>query len=177
MQHRANDPVSDGPLDRAPFGHATESSQREALYAELGNAGVELGIYDHRIVEWLAGWDYPTIAAVASLLRRTASAAASLPAWEAVYEPGNVSDYLVGYTNDECAAKAAAEAWLRPQKDEVGRLEWVPWGTVTTPPGDYDVWFELSEQRDGGIPTNTGLIVRHLAPGRPDTHPAPGTGQ
>jgi hypothetical protein len=39
-----------------------------------------------------------------------------LPAWEAMYEPGNVSDYLIGYANSEAAAKGAAEAWLRSEK-------------------------------------------------------------
>ena len=49
-----------------------------------------------------------------------------LPAWEAMYEPGNVSDYLIAYANSEAAVKGAAEAWLRSQKEEPGRLEWLP---------------------------------------------------
>lgn len=32
--------------------------------------GVELGAYDERIIEWLAGWDIPTIGTVVSLLHR-----------------------------------------------------------------------------------------------------------
>ncbi|MBV7651047.1 hypothetical protein [Streptomyces albidoflavus] len=72
MPYRDNDPISDGPLNSAPFGYSPESLQREALYAELDNAGVELGTYDHRIVEWIAGWDYPTVATIASLIRRAA---------------------------------------------------------------------------------------------------------
>jgi len=32
--------------------------------------GVELGTYDRRIIDWLAGWDTETIATVASLLYR-----------------------------------------------------------------------------------------------------------
>ncbi|MGW3412438.1 hypothetical protein [Streptomyces sp. NPDC000888] len=69
---RPSDPVSDVPLDTAPFGFAGHDKQRALLLAELTNAGVELGTYDHRIIDWLAGWDYPTVATVASLLRRTA---------------------------------------------------------------------------------------------------------
>lgn len=84
-----------------------------------------------------------------------------LPIWEAVYEPGNVSDYLIGYTNDEAPAKAAAEAWLRFQKDETGRLEWVPEEKLAT--GHYDRWFELLEHAGDGIPTGPGLIVRRRA--------------
>ncbi|WP_433889655.1 hypothetical protein [Streptomyces sp. CA-111067] len=70
MSHRDNDPISDGPIDSTPFGYSPESSQREALYAELVKAGVELGAYDRRIVDWIAGWDYPTVATIASLIRR-----------------------------------------------------------------------------------------------------------
>jgi hypothetical protein len=38
-------------------------------------AGIKLGDYDHRILTWMAGWDIPTIAAVASLLHRARAAA------------------------------------------------------------------------------------------------------
>lgn len=79
-----------------------------------------------------------------------------LPAWEAMYEPGNVSDYLIGYANSEAAAKGAAEAWLRSQKEEPGRLEWLP----QTPLDGYDTEFELSEQHDDGIDTGPGITVR-----------------
>ncbi|MFJ4786158.1 hypothetical protein [Streptomyces sp. NPDC088794] len=74
MPYRDNDPISDGPLSNAPFGYSPDSSQRVALYAELANAGVELGTYDRRIVDWIAGWDYPTVATIASLIRRAGRA-------------------------------------------------------------------------------------------------------
>ncbi|MET8982061.1 hypothetical protein ABZX85_41360 [Streptomyces sp. NPDC004539] len=70
MHHRANDPVSDGPLDTAPFGYLPHAAQRDVLLAELDRAGVELGAYDRLIVDWIAGWDYPTVATIASLIRR-----------------------------------------------------------------------------------------------------------
>jgi hypothetical protein len=54
-----------------------------------------------------------------------------LPAWEAMYEPGNVSDYLIGYANSEAAAKGAAEAWMRSQSEVTGRLEWEAWVGMT----------------------------------------------
>jgi hypothetical protein len=82
-----------------------------------------------------------------------------LPAWEAMYEPGNVSDYLIGYANSEAAAKGAAEAWLRSQKDEPGRLEWLP----QNPVDGYDAEFELVERHDDGIDTGPGICVRHRA--------------
>lgn len=83
-----------------------------------------------------------------------------LPAWEAMYEPGNVSDYLIGYANSEAAAKGAAEAWLRSQKDQVGRLEWVP----QTPLDGYDAEAELIERHDDGVDIGHGITVRHRAP-------------
>lgn len=64
------DPISDGPVETAPRGFVGLKAQRADLLAELKNAGVELGAYDHRIVDWLAGWDYPTVATIASLIRR-----------------------------------------------------------------------------------------------------------
>ena len=96
---------------------------------------------------------------------RTDAVAELLPAWEVMYEPGNVSDYLIGYANSEAAAKGAAEAWMRSEKDEVtGRLEWVPWGDVTPMPDGYDRWFELAQRHDDGIDTGPGIAVRHRTP-------------
>ncbi len=110
--------------------------------------------------------DFPTDVPTAVVVEACLAAARTdvIPAWEAVYEPGNVSDYLVGYANDEAPAKAAAEAWLRSQRldDETGRLEWVPDALCAV--GEYDQWFELSEDCGDGIPTGPGLIVRHRAP-------------
>lgn len=92
-----------------------------------------------------------------------------LPAWEAVYEPGNVSDYLIGYANDEAPAKAAAEAWLRTQRLEaLGPLAWSPAPVLSA--GDYDAWFELTETDTDGTATGPGLIVRHRRP-EPDPQP------
>jgi hypothetical protein len=82
-----------------------------------------------------------------------------LPAWEAMYEPGNVSDYLIGYANDEAAAKGAAEAWLRSQKDAPGRLEWVPVERLAADIHDQE--FELVEIHDAGTHTGPGITVRH----------------
>ncbi|MFH8581693.1 hypothetical protein [Streptomyces zaomyceticus] len=83
------------------------------------------------------------------------------PAWEACYEPGNVSDYLIGYANDEAAAKGAAIAWLTSQSDKnPATLEW-----VDMPTGDqHDHWYDLIQNHDDGIPTDTGINVRHRLP-------------
>lgn len=80
-----------------------------------------------------------------------------IPAWEAVYEPGNVSDYLIGYTNDEAPAKAAAEAWFRSQYGSpVGRLEWTELRTGA----GYDAWFDLTHIEPDGAETGPGITVR-----------------
>ncbi|GHC36959.1 MULTISPECIES: hypothetical protein [Streptomyces rochei group] len=83
---------------------------------------------------------------------------ALLPAWEAVYEPGNVSNYLIGYANDQDPATGMAEAWLRSQAEVTGRLEWVDDKQMAT--GRFDRWFELIERHDGGVDTGPGIIVR-----------------
>ncbi|MFJ4418245.1 hypothetical protein [Streptomyces sp. NPDC088925] len=85
----------------------------------------------------------------------------AIPVWEAVYEPGNVSDYLIGYANSEAAAKGAAEAWLRSQKDEVGSLEWVLEDQLAS--GRYERWYELLEHHPGNVEIGPGIIVRRLA--------------
>jgi hypothetical protein len=89
---------------------------------------------------------------------RAAIYAEVLPDWEAVYEPGNVSDYLIGYANDQAAATGMAEAWMRSQAEVTGRLEWVSEERLAT--GRYDRWFELIERHDDGIDTGPGIIVR-----------------
>jgi hypothetical protein len=81
-----------------------------------------------------------------------------LPAWEAMYEPGNVSNYLIGYANSEAAAKGAAQAWLKSQKDEPGRLEWAE--MPLRDDDEYDRWFDLIERHDDGIDIGPGITVR-----------------
>jgi hypothetical protein len=79
------------------------------------------------------------------------------PAWEAVYEPGNVSDYLIGYTNDEAPAKAAAEAWFRSQYlDTVGQLDWIAQNSGA----DYDAWSDLVHTAPDGDESAPGITVR-----------------
>lgn len=82
-----------------------------------------------------------------------------LPAWVAMYEPGNVSDYLIGYANSEAGAKGAAEAWMRSEAEVTGRLEWVS----QSPLSGYDAEFELVERHDDGVDTGPGITVRRRA--------------
>ncbi|MEU6756946.1 hypothetical protein [Streptomyces sp. NPDC046685] len=80
-----------------------------------------------------------------------------LPAWEAAYEPGNVSDYLIGYANSEAAAKGAAVAWVQSQSDkDPTALEW-----VEAPGGrHFDDQYELIQIIDGTV-VGIGVTVRH----------------
>lgn len=64
------DPISDQPIETSPRGFVPAEQQLEALLAELEAAGVELGAYDQRIAQWVAGWDWPTVAVIASWIRR-----------------------------------------------------------------------------------------------------------
>ncbi|MEU2780572.1 hypothetical protein [Streptomyces sp. NPDC007110] len=89
---------------------------------------------------------------------RAAVIAEVLPAWEAVYEPGNVSNYLIGYANDQDAATGMAEAWMRSQAEVTGRMEWVDDEQLAT--GNYDRWFELIERHGDGVDTGTSIVVR-----------------
>ena len=95
---------------------------------------------------------------VAQPADRAAVLAEVLPAWEAVYEPGNVSDYLIGYANDQDAATGMAEAWMRSQAEVTGRLEWVSEERMAT--DRYDRWFQLIERHGDGIDTGPGIVVR-----------------
>ena len=56
-----------GPLDTAPRGVSVVEAR---VMLDRAVDGLPLGVYDRRIVAWLAGWDQPTIAAAASLLAR-----------------------------------------------------------------------------------------------------------
>lgn len=64
------DPISDGPIEIPPRGFVPGDELLQALLAELEAAGVHLGAYDQRIARWVAGWDWMTVATIASWIRR-----------------------------------------------------------------------------------------------------------
>ena len=49
------------------------AGNRELLARALEGAGVELGVYDWRILSWLAGWEDATCAVVAGWITRAAA--------------------------------------------------------------------------------------------------------
>lgn len=77
--------VPAGPVDDGPRGVPSDTEQRAALLAVLAEAGVELGKHDRRIVEWLGGWEWSTVATVASWVRRAQQETAARPAPRAAY--------------------------------------------------------------------------------------------
>ena len=46
------------------------AAEHRLLCEALSDAGVELGTYDHAIVQWLSTWEPSTVAVIASLIRR-----------------------------------------------------------------------------------------------------------
>jgi hypothetical protein len=78
--------IPTGPIETRPDGAipypehgAPRGAVADLFRGELLAAldGVELGAYDRRIVDWLAGWDGTTVATVCSWLVRARSAASA----------------------------------------------------------------------------------------------------
>lgn len=65
----SNLPISMGPIDECPWS-VLRHEDFPAAVAEAF-AGVELGAYDQRIIDWMIRmWDQPTMATVVSLVIR-----------------------------------------------------------------------------------------------------------
>lgn len=62
--------IPQGPVDRSPVGFMPAADQLALVHRVLAEAGVELGAYDERMAEWVAGWDWPTVAVIASWVQR-----------------------------------------------------------------------------------------------------------
>ena len=61
-----------GPVETPPLGFVPQAEQAEILAAGL--AGIELGAWDRRILEWMAGWDASTVLTVVSWVARSRAA-------------------------------------------------------------------------------------------------------
>lgn len=90
-----------GPL--APQGTA-DAMRRQVLLDALD--GVELGAYDHQIMTWMAQWDGPTVATVASWLLRARQAGRA----EAAREQGTAHAGAPTVRPDDPAADRQAQA-------------------------------------------------------------------
>lgn len=67
--------IPTGPIEREPYPDfnkplPSNAEQEAALREALTAAGVELGAYDDRIIRWLSGWEWQTIATIASWVQR-----------------------------------------------------------------------------------------------------------
>lgn len=61
-----------GPVTRETR-EADEAMISALILGACDEAGVTLGAYDRRIVEWLSGWEPEVVAVIAGLIRRTAA--------------------------------------------------------------------------------------------------------
>jgi len=60
--------VPEGPVEVPPAGFVPAAEQVEILADVL--SGIDLGVWDRRILDWLAGWDSSTVLTVASWIAR-----------------------------------------------------------------------------------------------------------
>jgi hypothetical protein len=68
--------IPTGPIDFEPLDHRPSAEQEAILRSILATAGVELGAYDERILQWLAQFaDWGTFAVIASWIVRAANTA------------------------------------------------------------------------------------------------------
>ncbi len=67
--------VPAGPVEAPPAGFVPRAVQAEILAGVL--AGIELGVWDRRILDWMAGWDASTVLTVASWIARSRVAGTS----------------------------------------------------------------------------------------------------
>ncbi|MET7776292.1 hypothetical protein ABZU94_10555 [Streptomyces mirabilis] len=80
VQPDTTPPIPDGPVAAEPAGFYMSTAQYGALTDTLTGAGVELGEYDVRIATWLAGWEWGTVAVIASWVARAAVGRPPAPA-------------------------------------------------------------------------------------------------
>lgn len=50
--------------------HTTYMEKLEALHEACTAAGVDIGGFDHRTLEWLAGWEPTTVQAIVGIISR-----------------------------------------------------------------------------------------------------------
>ncbi|MDP5310407.1 hypothetical protein [Streptomyces poriferorum] len=90
--------IPTGPIETEPPGYRTNSEQHTALLDTLHTAGVELGDYDQRIVDWLTlspGWEWATVATIASWVKRAGTLAESATEYRVALPEGGGTNLIV----------------------------------------------------------------------------------
>lgn len=103
--HQTTDPTGyapAGPLDDVPPGRYAQPEVRRAAF-DAALAGVDLGAYDRRILDWLVGWDDPTDRTIVSLIWRAREAAAAAGTDTAAAELTSLASWIDGQLADETA--------------------------------------------------------------------------
>jgi hypothetical protein len=74
--------------DSPPGTGAWAAGNHRLLLDACASAGVYLGAYDHRIIEWLAGWEPSTCAVIAGLITRAHAAGQDTAGGPGTAQPG-----------------------------------------------------------------------------------------
>ena len=74
--------------DRPPGTGAWAAGNHRLLLDACASAGVYLGAYDHRIIEWLTGWEPATCAVIAGLISRAHAAGQDTAGGPGTAQPG-----------------------------------------------------------------------------------------
>lgn len=174
--------IPTGPVDAEPAGFYARDAQAAVLRETLTAAGVDLGAYDERIMNWLAGWDWSTVAVIIAWVARAAS---SREPSSAVALPGRF-DATPAQVDQHLRRILADDTYLRYQQ-AIGALavsEAVDEVRTTDLPMDYIDMFDngakwaadLTDPAKGGGPYPSQLLCSQhdgftLCPGAPDCPP------
>ncbi|MFI6249013.1 hypothetical protein [Streptomyces sp. NPDC051016] len=71
--------IPTGPVAVRPDGFEETPVQAGVLRDTLAAAGVELGAYEHLIIDWLSHWEWATVAVIASWVARAATSQQPAP--------------------------------------------------------------------------------------------------
>jgi hypothetical protein len=74
--------------DSPPGTGAWTAGNHRLLLDACASAGVYLGAYDHRIIEWLTGWESATCAVIAGLITRAHAAGQDTAGGPGTAQPG-----------------------------------------------------------------------------------------
>ncbi|MEV7684492.1 hypothetical protein [Streptomyces bungoensis] len=172
--------VPTGPVDTEPTGFYARDAQAAVLRETLTASGVDLGAYDLGLIDWLAGWEWGTVAVIIAWVARAAQSREPAPA---VALPGRF-DATPAEVDQHLRRILAEDVYLRFQQTIGGlvvaeaakdvRMEVVAPGAP-----DTKEWREVADYIDpgkGGNPYPSHLQCSQRTgfgpcPGAPDCTP------